>query len=102
MYIKSIVVYLNMSNKQNDIKTFNESVAKSEISEIFNRVSFRKFGNAFRKHINEHFKAEYNLKSDGGLVCASFIWSDVASYIIGDGSYGLTEKQHNGFMKEFE
>ncbi len=82
--------------------TYNESQAKKNISEIFNTVSFRKFGNAFRKHINPMFKAEYNLASAGGMVTPSFTWSDVASYIIGDGSYSLTEEQYNNFMKELK
>ena len=83
------------------MKTYNEYEAKENIREIFNTVSFRKFGNAFRKHIDKFFKAEYNLASVGGMITADFVWSDVASYIIGDGSYSLTEEQYNNFMNEF-
>lgn len=82
--------------------TYNELEAKENITEIFETVSFRKFGNAFRKHIDKFFKAEYNLASVGGMVTADFVWSDVASYIISDGSYSVTEEQYKNFMKNFK
>ena len=82
--------------------TFNEYKAKEEIAEVFDMVSFRKFGNAFRKNINENFKAEYNTTDVGGRVSSTFLWSDYAAYIIGDGSYSLTEEQFNSFMQEFK
>ena len=72
-----------------------------KVSEIFNKVSFRKFGNAFRKHIDSHFKAEYNLKSVGGYVDANFTWSECAAYIIGDGDYSMNDEQFNNFISEF-
>ena len=81
---------------------FRESIAKEEICKKFNEVSFRKFGNAFRKHIDEYFKAEYNLKSNGGRVYNNFPWSEAAWYIICDGDYALTEEQYEGFMSEFK
>jgi len=83
------------------MKTFNERQAKEEIAEIFNTVSFRKFGNAFRKHIDPMFKAEYNTTDVGGMVSSTFLWSDAASYIIVDGSYALTEEQYNNFVNVF-
>ena len=73
-----------------------------EVNRLFNEVSFRKFGNAFRKHIDETFKAEYNLKSLGGQVSADFTWKEYASYIIGDESYYMTKEQFSNFMSEFK
>ena len=75
---------------------------KDQICKKFNDVSFRKFGNAFRKTIDTTFKAEYNLKSVGGQVDKSFSWFELASYIIGDGSYSVTEEQFYNFMNEFK
>ena len=69
---------------------------KNEISKKFNEVSFRKFGNAFRKHIDEFFKAEY------ANVGNSYTWSEKASYIIGDGDYFVNEEQFKNFMNEFK
>jgi hypothetical protein len=69
---------------------------KEEISNIFNTVSFRKFGNAFRKHIDYTFKKEYHEEVLNGMR-----WSEYASYIIGDGNYTVTEEQFNEFIKEF-
>lgn len=76
-----------------------EDQMKQKIAEVFNQVSFRKFGNAFRKTINPHFSREFNLKSVGGRVDANFTFSEFASYVIGDGSYNVTEQQFNEFMK---
>jgi hypothetical protein len=81
---------------------FNSCKAKHVISQICLIVSFRKFGNAFRKHINPNFTREANLKSNGGRVCASFTWEDAASYIIGDGSYTITENEYKSFLSEFD
>lgn len=74
---------------------------KEQISEIFNQVSFRKFTNAFRKHINPYFTREHNLKSNGGILTSSYRFEEFASYIIGDGSYMVTEEQFKNFMNEF-
>lgn len=79
-----------------------EHDAKKEITRIFNEVSFQKFGNAFRKHIDPFFAREFHLKSRGGQVCKTFTWQELASYIIGDGDYNVTEDQFNAFMKEFK
>lgn len=100
--LKSSVIF-ETSNKQKDrkMKTFSTAQAKEDIREKFNTVSFRKFGNAFRKHIDNQFKAEFNLKCNGGQVCEDFTWSELASYIIGDGSYSVNESQYKGFMSEF-
>jgi hypothetical protein len=80
-----------MENKTANWNQYNH------ICEIMDLVSFRKFGNAFRKNIDPFFKAEYNLKSVGGLVADSFPWSEVASYIIGDSNYSMTTEQYINF-----
>ena len=75
---------------------------KDQICEIFSRVAFRRFGNAFRKHIDYTFARKYHLAEDGGLVDKDFTWNELASYIIGDGEYAVSEEQFNSFMQEFE
>ena len=77
---------------------YNEYDAKNEISRILNEVGLRKFGNAFRKHIDPSFKQEMHV----GYYPSNMRWSEMASYIIGDGSYSVTEVQFNAFMKEFK
>lgn len=79
---------------------FYEHQAKETICKMMDEVSFRKFGNAFRKHVDPQFSAFYNMKADGGQVCDTFLWSELASYIIGDGCYSVTEEQFNGFMAQ--
>jgi hypothetical protein len=76
-----------------------EKEIKDQISEVFNQVSFRKFAHAFRKSIAPWFSRESNLKSNGGRVDANFTFEEHASYVIGDGSYFVTEEQFNNFMK---
>lgn len=79
------------------------SEIKEEVRLIFIKVPFRKFGNAFRKHVDPMFKAEYNMAADGGMVGVDgMIWSELASYIIGDGSYDITQEQYENFIKEFK
>jgi hypothetical protein len=76
-----------------------EKEIKDQISEVFNQVSFRKFAHAFRKSIAPWFSRESNLKSNGGRVDANFTFEEHASYVIGDGSYSVTEEEFNNFMK---
>lgn len=77
---------------------FIEGIAKDNISEIYNNVSFRKFGNAFRKNIDSNFSQEYNLES---VVSLSISWKELSSYIIGDGSYSVNEEQYKNFINNF-
>ena len=70
---------------------------KEQICKVFNEVGFRKFGNAFRKHIDPFFKAEYNLPYYKNIT-----WNELASYIIGDGNYSVTEEQYKNFIKEIK
>lgn len=76
---------------------FQEDIAKENISKILNNVSFRKFGNEFRKHIMPSFTQEFN----ADRLTANYRWSEYASYIIGDGSYYVTEDEYNNFIKAF-
>jgi hypothetical protein len=76
---------------------FREDIAKENISEIFNHISFRKFGNEFRKHIMPSFTQEFNSER----LTANYRWSELASYIIGDGSYYVNEEQYENFIKNF-
>jgi hypothetical protein len=76
---------------------FQDDIAKENITEIFNNVSFRKFGNEFRKHIMPGFTQENN----SSRLTPNYRWSDFASYIIGDGSYYVTEDEYNNFIKNF-
>jgi hypothetical protein len=76
---------------------FQDDIAKENITEIFNNVSFRKFGNEFRKHIMPSFTQENN----SSRLTPNYRWSDFASYIIGDGSYYVTEDEYNNFIKNF-
>ena len=75
----------------------SEIERKKVISNIMGIVSFRKFGNAYRKHIDEFFLA--SMQYDGGSNDMS--WKEKASYIIGDGNYSVTKEQFIKFMKEF-
>ena len=76
-----------------------EREIKDQICKVFNQVSFRKFAHAFRKSIAPWFSREHNLKSNGGRVDAYFTFEEHASYVIGDGSYSVTEEEFNHFMK---
>ena len=76
-----------------------EKEMKDRICEVYNQVSFRKFAHAFRKSIAPWFSRENNLKSNGGRVDANYTFREHASYVIGDGSYSVTEEEFNHFMK---
>jgi hypothetical protein len=76
---------------------FQEDMAKENIEKIFNNVSFRKFGNEFRKHVSPGFTQENN----ADRLTANYRWSEFAGYIIGDGSYYVTEEEYNNFIKNF-
>ena len=88
--------------KLNIMEIFNSGLAKEKIEDIFQKVSFRKFGNAFRKHIDFTFAREYNLKKHDGLVCKDMTWQEAASYQIADGNYYINEEKFNSFMQEFK
>jgi len=76
-----------------------ESYMKSIVSDIFSKVSFRKFGNEFRKHIDKYFSSEYNIER---LRSSGMTFQELASYIIGDGSYYIeSEQDFRNFAKAF-
>ena len=81
---------------------FSELEMKDKISDAFDTISFKKFGSLFRKHINPNFSQKINLAGGqiGGRTGMS--WSELASYIIGDGTYIINQKQFDNFMKEYE
>ena len=72
------------------------STAKDNIATIMDNVSFRKFGNAFRKHIDKDFTQEMNEPLPSGMA-----WSELAGYLIGDGDYTLTQEQYEAFVNVF-
>jgi hypothetical protein len=76
---------------------FQEFIAKQNILRIMNNVSFRKFGNEFRKHIDKYFTQEMNIEQ----LNKGMSWSELASYIIGDGNYSVNENQYNSFVNNF-
>jgi len=75
----------------------NQYEMKEQISKVFDDVSFRKFGNAFRKHIDPFFKSENHVPHFKNIT-----WNELASYMIGDGTYNVTEEQYKNFMKEIK
>jgi hypothetical protein len=80
--------------KDGDLK---EGYMKAIISKAFRDFSFVKFGNAFRKHIDKYFNAKNAMVERN----TSMRWSEVAYYIIGDGSYSIEkEDDFRGFAKE--
>jgi hypothetical protein len=89
------MIYLE--NPYNENGDFIKGIAKDNISEIMNHVSFRKFGNEFRKHIDRSFTQENNLER----VNTGISWSELASYIIGDGDYNVEQEQYENFIKSF-
>jgi hypothetical protein len=89
---------ISLKNPYNESGHFLEGIAKENISEIYDNVSFRKFGNEFRKHIDKYFSQEYNLENVNSM---SISWRELSSYIIGDGDYRVNEEQYNNFIKNF-
>lgn len=77
-----------------------EAYSKQKINEAFDNIPFRKFAALFRKHINPNFRRENYLASNGGLVSDTYSFREMASYMIGDGSYGVTEDQFRAFAKD--
>jgi len=86
-----------LENPYNQNGGFSKDIAKDNISEIMNHVSFRKFGNEFRKHIDRNFTQENNIER----VNTGISWSELASYIVGDGDYDVEQEQYENFIKSF-
>ena len=72
---------------------YTTSEIKAEVSKVYDEISFRKFGNAFRKHVDPHFSKEMNQEALRGMS-----WGELASYIIGDGDFTIDEVQFRNFM----
>jgi hypothetical protein len=70
-----------------------EQYMKHAVSSLFGKVSFRKFAAQFRKHIDSFFSRE------GHTVDKDRTFEEIASYIIGDGSYEITEEQFRKFAE---
>lgn len=84
----------NFLNERSVEGKYTESQMKEQISKMYDEVSLRKFGNAFRKHIDKHFSKSMNQESLRGMS-----WGELSSYIIGDGSYSVTQTQFRNFME---
>lgn len=57
---------------------------QQELLKAMDNMSFRKFGDLYRKHIDPYFKRSMNEKSVGGKVGKGFTWEENAAYRIGD------------------
>ena len=80
------------------VSKMDEDDMKDVILNTFNTVSFRKFGNVYRKHIDKYFTR----KSNHAHLGSGMSWEEQAGYIIMDGNYTITKKQFINFMKEFK
>jgi polyhydroxyalkanoate synthesis regulator phasin len=67
------------------------------IRKAFNSVSFRKFGNAYRKHIDPYFTQS---NRGQGRINKGMTWQELAGYIIGDDVNLATEEQFRAFAQE--
>ena len=88
---------ITLKSPYNKNGEFMEWAAKDNIREIMNRVPFRKFGNEFRKHIDPQFSQEFNIER----VNTGITWSELASYIIGDGDFTVDKRQYESFISAF-
>ena len=87
-----------LENYERDNKTYEKDGSlgnrymKWAISRAFNNVPFRKFASAFRKHIDNSFKAE-NEELKG------MTFREFAGYMITDRNYDVTDKQFRKFAE---
>ena len=72
-----------------------ENYMKAIILDAFDKFTFRKFGDAYRKNINNYFSAENN----STFLKKGYTWKDKASYIVAD-SYYNNENEFRGFAKD--
>ena len=77
-----------------------QAYMKDEIGKAFRNLGFKKFANLFRKHVDPSFSRANNTKTAGGQVDKDFTFEELAGYIIGDGTYSITEDQYRAFAKE--
>ena len=78
------------------------SYIDSAIRKAFNSFSLRKFGNAYRKHIDPYFTRANNEARNGGNVGGKngMTWEELAGYIISDDTNLATEEQFSAFAKD--
>lgn len=86
-------------NKEGKLKP---NYIDAAIKKAFDSVSFRKFGDAYRRHIDANFKQTNNETRVGGVIGGKkgMSWNELAGYIIGDGQNLATEEQFRAFAKE--
>lgn len=85
-------------NRNGDLKG---GYMQGKLLEALGSMNFRKFGNLYRKHINQYFSREANEKSQGGWVSKSYSFRELAGYIIGDASPSYFEEaSFRAFAKE--
>jgi hypothetical protein len=82
----------NPYNKNGELKG---KYIKEQMIKALNEMSFKKFGDLYRKHFDSTFTRENNLKSTGGNVGRNFTFRDQAAYIVGDSSYGYSDSEAN-------
>lgn len=92
--MKNVPTYNEFLDEGNTDFKFSSEEMKSAISDVYDKISFRKFGNAFRKHIDKFFSKGSNQEALRGMS-----WGELSSYIIGDGDYSVNETQFRNFMK---
>lgn len=76
--------YNKRANPYSNDGKLKDSYIKEQIGKAFNEMSFRKFGDLYRKHIDPLFSRSNNEKSVGGRVDKVLTWKELASYVIGD------------------
>lgn len=76
--------YNKRANPYSNDGKLKDSYIKEQIGKAFDEMSFRKFGDLYRKHIDPYFSRANNEKSAGGRVDKGLTWKELASYVIGD------------------
>lgn len=76
--------YNKSANPYSNDGNLKPEYIKEQIGKAFDEMSFRKFGDLYRKHIDPYFSRANNEKSVGGSVDKGLTWKDLASYVIGD------------------
>ena len=86
--------YKRLTNPYDKQGNLQKSYMKAVIGKAFNENSFITFGKAFRKHIDNTFTPTFHKSK-------KMSWSELASYIIGDGAYYIkSESDFRNFAKD--
>jgi len=94
--IKESINSYNIKTNPYTNKELKENYMKTMVQDAFSKLSFRKFGDIYRKNIDKNFSSERNqICLTGGRT-----WQDFASYIIWDGSFDVEENEFRGFAKD--